>query len=65
VVLRNLADSPRDVQDGAGNLATAAHGRPWFEAAIAEKVDHIAEIHEQQRRREARRTAGFGLWGAS
>lgn len=50
---------------GAGSLATAEHGRIWLEAAIAEKVDHIAEIHEQHRRREERRNAGFGLWGAS
>ena len=49
---------------GAGSLATAEHGRLWLEAAIAEKVDHVAEIHEQQRRREARRNTGFGLWGA-
>lgn len=48
---------------GAGSLATAEKGRIWLEAAIAEKVKHIAEIHEQQERREARRQAGFGLWG--
>jgi creatinine amidohydrolase len=48
---------------GAGSLATAKHGRIWLEAAIAEKVTHVAEIHEQQQRREARRRAGFGLWG--
>lgn len=49
---------------GAGSLATAEHGRIWLEAAIAEKVDHVAEIHEQHCRREERRNAGFGLWGA-
>jgi creatinine amidohydrolase len=48
---------------GAGSLATAEHGKIWLEAAIAEKVGHVAEIHEQHRRREARRLAGFGLWG--
>lgn len=48
---------------GAGSLATAEHGRLWLEAAIAEKVGHVAEIHEQQRRREERREAGYGLWG--
>jgi creatinine amidohydrolase len=48
---------------GAGSLATAEHGRIWLEAAITEKVGHVAEIHEQHRRREARRKAGFGLWG--
>jgi creatinine amidohydrolase len=48
---------------GAGSLATAENGRFWLEAAIAEKVSHIREIHEQQRRREERRQAGYGLWG--
>jgi creatinine amidohydrolase len=48
---------------GAGSLATAENGQRWLEAAIAEKVGHVAEIHEQQRRREARRQAGLGLWG--
>jgi len=48
---------------GAGSLATAEKGRLWLEAAIAEKVQHVAEIHEQHTRREARRQAGFGLWG--
>jgi creatinine amidohydrolase len=48
---------------GAGSLATAENGRRWLEAAIIEKANHVAEIHEQHHRREARRTAGFGLWG--
>lgn len=48
---------------GAGNLATAEHGKVWLEAAIAEKVAHVVEIHEQHRRREERRQKGFGLWG--
>ncbi len=48
---------------GAGSLATAEHGRLWLDAAIAEKVAHVREIHEQHRRREERREAGFGLWG--
>jgi creatinine amidohydrolase len=48
---------------GAGSLATAEHGRLWLDAAIAEKVAHVREIHEQHRRREGRREAGFGLWG--
>jgi creatinine amidohydrolase len=48
---------------GAGSLATAENGRFWLEAAIAEKVGHILEIHEQHRRREERRVAGYGLWG--
>jgi len=48
---------------GAGSLATAQKGIIWLEAAIAEKVSHIHEIHEQHRRREERRRSGFGLWG--
>ncbi len=48
---------------GAGSLATAEHGKIWLEAAIAEKVAHVGEIHEQFRRREERRKAGYGLWG--
>jgi creatinine amidohydrolase len=48
---------------GAGSLGTAEKGKLWLEAAIAEKVQHVAEIHEQHRRREERRNAGFGLWG--
>lgn len=48
---------------GAGSLATAEHGKLWLEAAIAEKVTHIAEIHEQYIRRIERREQGFGLWG--
>ena len=48
---------------GAGSHATAEKGRLWLEAAIEEKVGHVAEIHEQHRRREQRRNAGYGLWG--
>jgi creatinine amidohydrolase len=48
---------------GSGSLATAEHGQIWLEAAIAEKITHVAEIHEQHQMREARRRAGFGLWG--
>lgn len=48
---------------GAGSHATAEKGRLWLDAAIAEKVGHVAEIHEQHRRREERRNAGYGLWG--
>jgi creatinine amidohydrolase/Fe(II)-dependent formamide hydrolase-like protein len=48
---------------GAGSLATAGHGKLWLETAISEKVAHVSEIDEQHRRREARRNAGFGLWG--
>lgn len=48
---------------GAGSLATAEKGAVWLKAAIQEKVKHVAEIHEQQIRREQRRQNGFGLWG--
>jgi len=48
---------------GAGSVATAENGKHWLDAAIAEKVDHVRQIHEQHRRREDRRNAGFGLWG--
>jgi creatinine amidohydrolase len=50
---------------GAGSHATAEKGRLWLEAAVEEKVGHVAEIHEQHRRREERRNAGYGLWGKS
>jgi creatinine amidohydrolase len=42
---------------GAGSLATAENGARWLQAAIQEKLSHIEEIHEQQDRRLARRTA--------
>ena len=48
---------------GAGSHATAEKGRLWLEVAVDEKVGHVAEIHEQHRRREERRNAGYGLWG--
>lgn len=47
---------------GAGSLASAENGKAWLEAAIEEKVDHVLQIHEQHRRREARRKAGYGRW---
>lgn len=47
---------------GAGSQATAEKGRLWLTAAIEEKLGHVREIHEQHRRREARRNAGYGLW---
>ncbi len=58
-------DDTRTGAYGAGSHATAEKGRIWLEAAIEEKVEHVKEIHEQQRRREERRNAGFGLWGSS
>jgi creatinine amidohydrolase len=48
---------------GAGSLGTAEKGCQWLAAAITEKVAHIAEIHEQYRRRTERRLAGYGEWG--
>lgn len=48
-------DDTRTGAYGAGSLATAEKGRYWLEAAIAEKVEHVAEIHEQYRRRRERR----------
>ncbi len=48
---------------GAGSHGTAEKGRLWLEAAIAEKADHVEQIHEQHERREERRNAGYGLWG--
>ncbi len=49
---------------GAGTQATAEKGRLWLEAAIEEKVGHVQEIIEQQRRREERRAEGWvlGAW---
>ena len=49
---------------GAGTHATAEKGRRWLEAAIDEKVGHVYEIIEQQRRRSERRAAGWvtGSW---
>jgi len=40
---------------GQPSVATADKGRAWLAAAIAEKVEHVREIVEQQERRSARR----------
>ena len=40
---------------GAGSVATAENGERWLKAAVQEKVDHVREIHEQARRRLAKR----------
>lgn len=50
-------DDTRTGAYGAGSLGTREKGVFWLEAAIDEKVDHIAEIHEQYRRRGERRSA--------
>jgi creatinine amidohydrolase len=49
---------------GAGTQATAEKGRLWLAAAIEEKIGHVQEIIEQQRRREERRAEGWtlGAW---
>jgi creatinine amidohydrolase len=49
---------------GAGSLATAENGERWLLSAIAEKADHVEEIHIQHERRRARRNEGFGQWGS-
>ncbi len=42
---------------GAGSLATAENGERWLKVAIEEKIEHVREIHEQQNRRQAKRSA--------
>jgi creatinine amidohydrolase len=44
-------DDTRTGAYGAGSLGTAEKGKYWLDAAIEEKVGHVAEIHEQYRRR--------------
>jgi creatinine amidohydrolase len=51
-------DDTRTGAYGAGSLGSADKGKYWLEAAIAEKVEHVGEIHEQYRRRRERRAAG-------
>jgi creatinine amidohydrolase len=48
-------DDTRTGAYGAGSLGTAEKGKFWLETAIAEKVEHVAEIHEQFTRRRERR----------
>lgn len=45
---------------GAGSLATREKGQIWFEAAVQEKISHVAEIHEQYQRRMEKRRALAG-----
>jgi len=40
---------------GAGSQGTTEKGRLWLEAAVAEKMALVKEIHEQHRRRRAKR----------
>jgi creatinine amidohydrolase len=48
-------DDTRSGAYGAGSLATREKGKIWLEAAIQEKIAHVAEIHEQYHRRMQRR----------
>jgi creatinine amidohydrolase len=48
-------DDTRTGAYGAGSLGTAEKGKYWLDVAINEKVEHIAEIHEQYQRRRERR----------
>lgn len=49
---------------GAATHGTAEKGRAWLAAAIEEKMGHVLEIVEQQRRRSERRAEGWttGSW---
>ncbi|MBZ0301587.1 MAG: creatininase family protein [Anaerolineae bacterium] len=47
---------------GAGSMATAENGEGWLKVAVQEKVDHVREIHEQARRRLAKRAALGDRW---
>jgi creatinine amidohydrolase len=48
-------DDTRTGAYGAGSLGTAEKGEYWLKVAIDEKAGHVAEIHEQYRRRRERR----------
>jgi creatinine amidohydrolase len=52
-------DDTRTGAYGAGSLGTADKGRIWLDVAVAEKVDHVAEINQQFARRAARRESRF------
>jgi len=56
-------DDTRTGAYGAGSLGTADKGKYWLEAAIAEKVEHVGEIHEQYRRRRERRAESHSSGG--
>ena len=53
-------DDTRTGAYGAGSLGTAEKGKYWLDVAIKEKVEHVAEIHEQYHRRRERRMQGSG-----
>jgi creatinine amidohydrolase len=48
---------------GAGSVATAENGEHWLNIAVQEKIDHVREIHEQARRRLAKRVTLGERWG--
>jgi creatinine amidohydrolase/Fe(II)-dependent formamide hydrolase-like protein len=51
------SDDTRSGIYGDATLGTAEKGRLWLEAAVRERLESIAEIREQQKRRTARRGA--------
>lgn len=48
-------DDTRTGAYGAGSLASSENGKYWLEAAVSEKVAHVAEIHEQYNRRKEKK----------
>jgi creatinine amidohydrolase len=42
---------------GDPTVASAENGKRWLDAAVEEKLESLGEIHEQLRRRQARRRA--------
>ena len=52
-------DDTRTGAYGAGSLGTAEKGDYWLKVAIEEKAGHVAEIHEQYRRRRTRLKRGL------
>jgi len=48
-------DDTRTGAYGAGSLGTAEKGKLWLDAAVKEKILLVKEIHDQHRRRMARR----------
>ena len=50
-------DDTRTGAYGAGSQGTAGKGKLWLEAAVAEKMALVQEIHEQHRRRMAKRVS--------
>lgn len=61
------SDDTRTGSYGQPSLATAAKGKLWMEAAVAEIELQIAELHQQWQRRQQRRREGWveGAWRAA